>query len=444
MRLPSSLRGFLAAMLLFSLLCFGTEAFCRWILHWHEPYDYPGIRAYYFRIHTRLRFGDFHEYFEKFAFFHSRLFYTEYAVLPYPAPALVAYKLFLVPRPHTHHGSWALFRFIGSLLLSSWLMLWLWSRALVKAGLSRSTTILFLLVTYMLSFPFWFEFMQGNIEWVVWVVLSLGIWAFYRGHFRTAAVCIGIAGSMKIFPLIFVGLFLPVRRYRDAALTLLSAAVSTVVSLWLVCPDIVYSWRQTILALTHFEQQAVTSTRGFQLGFDHSLFALIKSCLNDLLGMQAPQKFVGTYMLIVALGGILLFFTRIRHLPLTNQVLCLSIAAILLPPVSYDYTLVHLYAGLALLTLVAVTHWRKDPGQRVPGLLPALLLLAFLLAPESELIWHGNRYAAQFKALALLALGFLALRWPFVLSSTSGLPRLSADRLTGVLNEPAEAVRFPA
>ena len=203
----------------------------------------------------------------------------------------------------------------------------------------------------------------------------------------------------------------------------MAAAVSTLAGLWLVCPDIAYSWRQTVLALTTFGHQYVAGVRTQEIGFDHSLFALVK-LLMTILGAQSSAARPGVYLLTVALGGILLFLLRIRHLPVPNQVLCLSVAAILLPPLSYDYTLLHLYAGLVLLSFVAIqqeaTRKTGVPQKRIPGLWAAFLILAFLLPPQSELIWHGDRYAGQVKALALLALGYVSLRYPFVLSGLFG------------------------
>lgn len=417
MSLPRALRGFVIVSAFFTLLSFGTEAVCRWVLRWGGIYSIPVSPARYDKTGPVVWFTDFHDFFDKFHYFHSRAFYTQSAVLPYPAPTVAAYKPFLIPLPTPHHGAWAIARFEGSMILLSLLLVILWYQALVKTGILKRMAALLVTVTYLCSFPFWFDVLQGNIEWLVWGLLSAALWAFCTSRFRTAAILIGIAGSMKIFPFIYVGLFLSVKRYRDTLLVLLAAVVSTLIGLWLVCPDVAYSWRQTILALTSFGHEYVVGVRP-EVGFDHSLFALIK-LMKAAHSPQGAATRPGPYLLVVAITGVLLFFLRIRHLPLPNQVLCLAISSVLLPPVSYDYTLLHLYAGLVLLTFVAIH--RQDIQRRgLPqgpafGLWAALLVLAFLLSPESELIWHGNRYAGQVKALALLALGYISLRYPFIL-----------------------------
>lgn len=429
MQMPRVMRGFLSLSIFFTLISFGTEACCRWWLHWGGIYTFPVPTARYSKNEATVWFADFHSFFDKFHYFHSRAFYTESAVLPYPAPAVAAYKPFLIPLPTPHHGTWALARYEGSMILLSFVLLFFWHRALLRRGMTPKAATLLATGTYFCSFPFFLDVFQGNIEWIVWGLLSMGIWAICTARFRTAAILIGIAGSMKIFPIIFIGLFLPIRRGRDAVLTLATAALSTLAGLWLVCPDIEYSGRQTVLALTTFGHQYVQGVRPQEVGFDHSLYALVKLLLTAFFGAQSPKAGPIFYLLVVAAGGVLLFLLRIRHLPLTNQVLCLSIAAILLPPLSYDYTLLHLYAGLILLSFVAIHRDQmseieiKGFSQRPSfGLWAAFLLLAFLLSSQSELIWYGNRYAGQVKALALLTLGYVSLRCPFVLP---GLPQVS-------------------
>ena len=91
------------------------------------------------------------------------------------------------------------------------------------------------------------------------------------------------------------------------------------------------------------------------------------------LGTQVKLFDKGIAASLVA--AVWLYFKRIFKLPLLNQVLSLTICSILLPPVSHDYTLIQMYAPWAIV--------------------------------------HADyRYAGQFKALVLLVLLLLALRFP--------------------------------
>jgi hypothetical protein len=216
---------------------------------------------------------------------------------------------------------------------------------------------------------------------------------------------------MKFYPIVFAGLLLARRQYRATAVALATAAVSMAASLWLVCPDVRVSWRGMQQGLAAFR---VWYMLGYeQVGFDHSVFAGVKALWLMVSGKPLPPQslalLLGIYMPGIAFAGIVLYFDRIRKLPVVNQVLCLTIATILLPPVSYDYTLLHLYAPWAMLVLVAM-----DGRERaVPGLTAAFVCLAVAMTPLSEAIVHGQGYGGQGKAVALVALFGISLRFRF-------------------------------
>jgi hypothetical protein len=111
---------------------------------------------------------------------------------------------------------------------------------------------------------------------------------------------------------------------------------------------------------------------------------------------------------IAALGGVAIFFLRIRKLPVLNQVILLTTAAIFLPPSSYDYTLLHLYIPWSMLVLFAI----DTAGQKVEGLEAILICFAGLLAAEAEFIRHDIGFGGQVRALIFVVTFVLALRYP--------------------------------
>jgi hypothetical protein len=144
-------------------------------------------------------------------------------------------------------------------------------------------------------------------------------------------------------------------------------------------------------------------------GFDHTLWALLKASLPHLPPTPQLNRLLSLYFAITSISGIALFFVRIVKLPLVNQILCLSIASILFPPVSYDYTLLHLYAPFVLITFVALRQ-RDKPSH---ALQVTLALFAFVLSFQQEFILHGERFAGPLKAVALLALFVVSVACPF-------------------------------
>jgi hypothetical protein len=109
-------------------------------------------------------------------------------------------------------------------------------------------------------------------------------------------------------------------------------------------------------------------------------------------------------------GALAVYFSRVIRLPRVNQIVILLTLSVLLPPVSGDYTLVHLYAGWMILTLVALD---AEPGIVRSRVLPAcFLILAIVFCPETYMFAGAAHFAGSFKALALCVLVILLLVYP--------------------------------
>ena len=346
-------------------------------------------------------------YCDKFPHFHSPTFYTHGAILTYPAPAVVFLKLF---QPfHNIHCRTSTAVFLLCLFCATAVMLRRFFLALIRRGLHSRSALILCAGTWLTSYAFWFEVHQANIEWVVWMLVTLGVFSFWTSRYTLAAVLFGIAGSMKIFPFVLLGLLLARKQFRLVGLSLAVAASSTFVSLWLVNPNILESWRQTSAAMDFIRQSCMLQLPLFFTGFDHSLFVLLKCITPVLPPPERLSHLLNLYLLVTALAGCLLFVVRIRKLPVANQVLCLSTASILFPPMSYDYTLIHLYVPFAFLVFVAL---ERQPRDQRP-LLVAFSLLALIFSAQAEFILNGIRRGGQLKAVALLALFVLGLVHPF-------------------------------
>ena len=165
-------------------LCLGTELICRFLLRWSYPYDYPAMPF-------SVMFGDFHDYVTKFFFFHSKAFFTGQP-LTYPAPAVARYRLFVLDGGR--HVRTATYSYIGFALLTFVCGAVVFGRSLVRRGVAPRSAKIFAGTALLLSFPVWFELHQGNIEAMVWVFTSLGLWAVDRSlvvGFRASGKCGG-------------------------------------------------------------------------------------------------------------------------------------------------------------------------------------------------------------------------------------------------------------
>lgn len=400
--LPAPIRVFVRLLAGLTALCLLAELVATNLLHLPYPYNWP-------LMPRQDPFRDFYLYKPRYAYFHSAAFFS-FPGPPYlyPASASVVYRFFYL-FPHSTAV------FLTTLCVTFAVAGVLVGRGLVRRGLPVRIVAPLLITVAACSYPFWFEFEQANIEFTMWVLIVAGLWAFLRNRGYTAAVCFGIAGATKIFPLVFLGLFLARRQYRAFVATIAVTIATTLTSLWLLCPDLAVSWRETQRCVAAF--RSIYMLHYEQVGFDHSLFALSKAVLLpiDALtrggrpGVEAVARMLAIYLPLVAVIGTALYFAKIRRLPVVNQIMCLTIASILLPPVSYDYTLIHLYAPWALLVF-AVTEARERLS---PGTTGALVCFAIMFAPETELIMHRRSCGGQIKSLTLVVLFLLALRYRF-------------------------------
>ena len=144
-------------------------------------------------------------------------------------------------------------------------------------------------------------------------------------------------------------------------------------------------------------------------GINHSIFGFIKLLLWQAQALDHLATVYRVYVPFAGLFGLLLYFLRIRHLPRLNQILIFSIFSVLVPPVSHDYTLVHLYAPLAMLLLLCVDR-RSTP---LRGMGAALACFGVLCTSRVYLRLNGVVVDGQLKAIALAALLLIALLYPW-------------------------------
>ncbi len=394
-RLPRLLLIYLVALCLFSAASYGSTWYQVHILH---RVDFPYARTILPWNYDNLDFNCFRD---RFHFFHRDLFFARYTnVFNYPAPVAIAYRTFYSFGPDA--DSW-----FFAMMLSCYVFAGVvFARALIKRGLQATPAIIFTAFAGALSYPFVIAFYLGNMELLVWVILASGLYLFLKGYGWQAAVLFGIAGSMKYFPLIYFALPLAQKKFRDVAIVLLTFAVSLIGSEWYLGPSVRFVSKGLQLQTQIFEDFYVYHFHPLESGIDHSLFGLLKYGIFNYGRLDWLPRFAPGYLISVALIGGLLWLIRIRKLPLINQILALSVASVLLPPVSHDYTLMHLYAPWAMLVLLLLK-------QRQKGMALAFACFAVLFTPQSFLILNDIRIAGQLKALVLLVLFATTLWYPF-------------------------------
>ncbi len=412
--LPPELRSFLRISITLAILCFACE------LSLHYFFGIPssihrGNIAYTWPTLWWNDWRDFTCWMPRFRHMHTMDFFSTDPDLDqlfmYPAPGALLFKAFYsIPFP-----------LASFLLLTTLVMLAivvLFYGAVRRAGLAAKPAVLFVVLAFAFSYPLWFEFDLANMEiWMMFFVLG-GSWAFLTDRPYVAATFFAIATGCKIFPFIFFSLFLTQRRYRPIVYGAGLLIVLELAGLWAIYPDFHVAAKGVAAGLDSYRVTYFLPDH-FETGFDHSLFGVIKVVADLCLGtfgshseFPPPSAFVlkaaGLYLPVIACVGIMLYFVYIRKLPVSNQILAFTVIAILFPPVSHDYTLLHLYTPWAMLVLLAIRH-----RQALPGLGAAMVCMSICMAPETEFILRNQSIGGQIKCVALVVLLVISLRYRF-------------------------------
>jgi hypothetical protein len=414
--LPPALRRAAAAL---AAMMAAALAFTAAMTHWlHTPrlYGLAWIPGYW---------ADFRIFQDQSLHFRTPAYWNDYGYpFTYPAPDAVlfgvAYKL-----PHP------LWTYLAILLagLAAWL-LWL-TRGLQQRGVPQAQSLGFGLIVLGTAWPLYYLFNTGNLEGLMAILLGLGVLAVLRERCWTGAALLGIATAMKYYPIALLVLLLSRRRYKEFFAALALIATLTLGSLALIGPSIPAAQAHLNDGLEFFRQHYIVLRGSIWLNYSHSLFnslkyavLLIDRLLNHHGASSSPEheqalldSSLRVYTVVAAIFAVVLYFWRIRTLPMLNQVLALTACAVVLPPFSSDYSLINLLVPFALLSFYAVENFRA--GRTIPGLQTCLVCLCLGLGFESFFTWK-YAFASSIRALALLTLLAVALRVPLPWSEIDG------------------------
>lgn len=253
-----------------------------------------------------------------------------------------------------------------------------------------------------LSYPAWFLLQRANIEIFLWILLFLSAVLYARDYLYLASFGIGLAASIKLYPILLLGLFFKDRKQWGALfLGLVTAISATAVEIWRCAPG--FFWfgaRGFFGGVAQFQAKYAGSTEAGNGEYDHSLFSWVKGIAMRL--HLDPSSFTRPYYLVCGSLTLLVFMVFVRKMPFANRVTFLLVLMVLLPPVSFTYTLVHLYLPVLLLLPVLVESSRC--GHKVKAAQWIALCCLLLLLLPIDLLGPLVRSAGKLQALPLLAL----------------------------------------
>lgn len=228
-----------------------------------------------------------------------------------------------------------------------------------------------------LSYPVLFILDRGNLECLVFIFLWLFIYCYKNRRDTAAALFLSFAIAMKLYPGVFCVLFLADRRWKPLLLTAVSTLVLTIASAALLDGGISASLAGMQNNLLIFKAQYFESVNG--LLYNSSLYVpavlmASKFAFMDVIPKGYPLCAIFLFILTAA-------YVAFREDVFWKRIALLSYMMILLPQISFDYKLIHIFLPL-LLFLGSEPRSKFDVAYSV--------IFGLLLIPKDYFFLVGN------------------------------------------------------
>lgn len=227
------------------------------------------------------------------------------------------------------------------------------------------------------STPVLFLIDRANIEGLLFLMLAGMLLAYRRERFYLAAMLLAVPIAMKGSAGIFWLLFLFDGQIRALVLSVATFALSTGGAL-LVLPGATQANVEGLRSALHI---LLTTTAEGTVGMRHS--ASLKSAFASLGHVDGHFDFFVDHYVLVSIAillGVTLVLAILRPV-LWQRVALVSAAMIIVPSVSYEYRMIHLY--LPLLLFLGTPERRRSDALFVA-------LLGLLLVPKGLPILFGD------------------------------------------------------
>jgi len=288
--------------------------------------------------------------------------------LQYPFLGIICWVFSLIPRPYTYF----LYLFIVISLSIYFIYQLLWQMPWYKKTL-------FIFILFFLSYPVLFSIDRGNFEFLLFAALMASLYFYVRKNYLISAICLALAIAMKIYPALFLLLFIADKKYREAIISVVIAVLLTLVSLLFfqggLIANFLYLFSMSNINTNKYIVNYINLTAKNSVQRGVTLLTLIKISIIELRLNPSPfvvENFSTIYSVLSAIIAIpLAIYTIFFEKEMWKKVALIIFAMLLLPSVSADYRLLLVYLPVVLF-LNAEGEGKLDP---IYTILFALLLI---------------------------------------------------------------------
>jgi len=226
-----------------------------------------------------------------------------------------------------------------------------------------------------INYPMLFMLDRANIEGLALLLVAGAAICASRRSWMWSAVLIGIAAAVKVYPGLYVLVLIGARRYREAAVAVVTAATLTAISLLAFSGGVMANARAFVKSTLAFE-----TTHPGDNGVQHG------SSIAGMLAAAArhwPEvSWIPSLRTPIVVGLLLVGVVAIisGRLALWQSFAVIGGLTILVPSVAFDYRLI--------LLLIPVTLLLRSRGGRFRW--PAIVLLGLLCVPKGLPVLFGE------------------------------------------------------
>lgn len=285
------------------------------------------------------------------------------------------------------------------------------------ADVGKLNIIKNLFVFSILSYPFLFLIDRGNLEAYVFILLSLFVYFYAEKSYLKSILCLSFATSMKLYPIVFLALFIPGKKFREIFYTLFLVLFQSVTSLLFFKGGFLNNINYFLQHLSIYNKDYVIGDLGLSYGSSllgvlkviifktHSQLAIqnLGGILNVIVfKIQSSQltevitKALQTYN-IVAIVSVILILAYLIFIEKVfwKKITLLTLSTIIFMPVSGDYKLIHIFIPLWLFI-----NNKKDLSKK-SGIFYAIFF-ALLLIPKDYLFFLVDQRWPHFFSTSIL------------------------------------------
>ncbi len=206
------------------------------------------------------------------------------------------------------------------------------------------------------SYPFWFVVDRANLE--VWIFMSIAMFIyFYKlGKHIPAIIFLSIGIGLKLYPIIFLLLYITDKKYLHALYTLVASTIIAVGSMLCFNGTLAENYHKLSVVLTKFNDIYILGSYSHNLQHNTSIWVPLKLlyyAYQTSTGSFPPhyeQVFNSMYIPFVFTATLIVILMMLLFkMEFWQKVALLVLTSIVMQQSSYDYKLINIYIPLLLL-----------------------------------------------------------------------------------------------